>query len=219
VESLLTFAEELERRDADVAEELVRIERLQAQVEELRTDGAAVASFLAALPAALAEREADERAAAEDHVRAEASVEEAEAALARARKQNDRLEAERTLQDARDAVGAADAWVEQARVARECLLRDAEQHRGEAEQLADRAAELADRVRDVPPPENGLDAALAWASRARGALLLEHSALVSERDTVVREASELLGSVLGEPLTTTAVAGVRDRLARALGDS
>jgi hypothetical protein len=34
----------------------------------------------------------------------------------------------------------------------------------------------------------------------------------------VREATELLASVLGEPLTATAVAGVRERLARALGE-
>ena len=66
------------------------------------------------------------------------------------------------------------------------------------------------------PPS--LDGALDWASRARGALLLEHSALARERDEVVREATELLASVLGDPLTATAVAGVRERLARALGE-
>ena len=49
-----------------------------------------------------------------------------------------------------------------------------------------------------------------------GRLLLEHSGLARERDAVVREASELLGSVLGEPLISTAVAGVRDKLERAL---
>ena len=59
------------------------------------------------------------------------------------------------------------------------------------------------------------EGALAWASRARGELLLERSALATERDTLVREASELLASVLGEALTT-GVAGVRDRLERAL---
>jgi hypothetical protein len=73
-------------------------------------------------------------------------------------------------------------------------------------------------VHDVPPPATGLEGALEWASRARGALLLEHSGLARERDAVVREASELLGSVLGEPLISTAVAGVRDKLERALGD-
>jgi hypothetical protein len=73
-------------------------------------------------------------------------------------------------------------------------------------------------VRDVPAASADLEGALEWASRARGALILEHSALVLEREAVVREATELLASVLGEPLTTTAVAGTRERLAHALGE-
>ena len=71
----------------------------------------------------------------------------------------------------------------------------------------------------MPAGSPGLDGALEWASRARGALLLEHSKLVRERDEVVREATELLASVSGDPLTSVAVAGVRERLARALGGS
>jgi hypothetical protein len=53
-------------------------------------------------------------------------------------------------------------------------------------------------------------------SQARGALLVEHSGLAREREAVVREASELLGSVLGDPLAATSVAGLRNRLERAL---
>jgi hypothetical protein len=60
---------------------------------------------------------------------------------------------------------------------------------------------------------------LEWASVARGALLVEHSGLARERDAVVREASELLGSVLGEPLAATSAAGLRGRLERALGQA
>jgi hypothetical protein len=209
VEALLTFADELERRDADLAEALDRVTRQQAEVEELRMHGAAVASFLAALPAAVAEREDDERAAHAERSRAEAAVRDAEAAVERARKENDRLEAERVLQDARDAVHAADVWIAQTLGAKEDLLREAEAERREAERLTARAGELSGAAHDF-------EAALEWASRERGALLLEHSRLVSEREEVVREASELLGSVLGEPLAATAVAGVRDRLERAL---
>jgi hypothetical protein len=72
-------------------------------------------------------------------------------------------------------------------------------------------------VRDIPPPAAGLDAAHEWASQARGALILERSQLARERDALVREASELVGSVTGEPLASTAVAGIRHRLALALG--
>jgi chromosome segregation ATPase len=212
MDSLLTFAEELERRDADVAEALDRVERRRAEVDELRTHGAAVASFLAALPDALAAREADERAAADERTRADASVRDAETAVERARKENERIEAERVLQDARDAVQAADAWIAQTRAAREQLLREAEAERREAERLTARAGELSGTAHDF-------EGALEWASRERGALLLEHSKLVSEREKVVREASELLGSILGEPLTATAVAGVRDRIERALRET
>ena len=62
----------------------------------------------------------------------------------------------------------------------------------------------------------GLDDTLEKLSQRRGALLVEHTNLARERDAVVREASELLGSVLGDPLTSTSVAGLRERLRRAL---
>jgi hypothetical protein len=78
--------------------------------------------------------------------------------------------------------------------------------------------ELGSQVRDVPAPSPDLDGALEWSSRARGALLLQRSGLARERDEVVREATELLASVLGDPLTATGVAGMRERLARALGE-
>ena len=56
-------------------------------------------------------------------------------------------------------------------------------------------------------------------SRARGALLLARAGLATERKKVVREATELVTAVLGEPLAATGVAGVRGRLARALEGS
>src|SRR6266516_4723976 len=216
MESLLLFAEELERRDGEAAQALLGVERLQAEVEELRAHGVAVATFFAALPAALEERDADERAAEAERTRAAAVLRDAEAEAERARKENERLAAERLLQEARDEVRAADAWAAQAQAARETLARESDERHLEAEQVASRATALAGSVRDVPAPAPGIEGALEWASRARGALLLEHAGLVTELDTVVREASELLASVLGDPLTAIAVAGLRDRLERAL---
>ena len=219
MESLLTFAEELERRDADVAQALVGVERLQAEVEELRVRAAAAAAFLAALPAALAERAGDEQAAVEARERAEGALREAEQALERAEKEEQRLQAERALRAARGDLHAAEFWVAQARAAHAELEREAVTRRADAEQVVERAAGLAARVRDVPAASPGLDGVLEWASLARGALLLEHSKLVRERDEVVREATELVASVSGDPLTSVAVAGVRERLARAIGAS
>ena len=218
MESLLLFAEELERRDADVAEALNAVERLQAEVEELRAHASAAGVFLGALPAALAERAADEREAIDARGRAKQKVRDAEQVVERAQKEDQRLEAERSLQQARDDLHVAESWVAQAREARAELDRDGAARQVEAEGLVQRAVELAPRVRDVPTASPDLGGALEWTSRARGALLLERSGLVRERDEVVREATELLASVLGDPLTATSVAGVRERLARALGE-
>ena len=216
VETLLSFAEGLERRDADVAHALLEVERFQREVEELRVHGTAAVTLLASLPSALTELDVDERAAAAEQLEADAAARDAEAALQRARKDDERLAAERSLQRARDRARSAERWVAQIHDERARLEAEGEARRAESMLLAARAAELAPLVRDVPPPSPGLEGALAWASRARGELLLERSALATERDTLVREASELLASVLGEPLTTTGVAGVRDRLERAL---
>jgi chromosome segregation ATPase len=216
LETLLSFAEELERRDADVAQALQEVERLQREVEELRVHGTAAVTLLASLPSALAELEVDERAAAAEQLEAAAAARDAEAALRRVRKEDERLAAKRSLQRARDRAHSAERWVAQVIEERARLEAEGEARRSESTVLAARAAELAPLVRDVPPPSPGLEGALAWASRARGELLLERSALATERDTLVREASELLASVLGEPLTTTGVAGVRARLERAL---
>jgi hypothetical protein len=218
VESLLSFAEELERRDADVAQALTGVELLQVEVEELRAHAAAAATFLDVLPAARAERAADEHDAIDARDRAEQMVRDVEQVVERAQKEDQRLEAQRALQQARDDLHAAAFWVAQALEAHAELERAAAARRVEAEQLARRAVELAPRVRDVPVASPDLDGALEWATRARGTLLLQRSGLARERDEVVREATELLASVLGDPLTTTAVAGVRERLARALGE-
>jgi chromosome segregation ATPase len=216
-DSLLSFAEELERRDADLAQALMGVERLQAEVDGLRARAVAAAAFLDALPAALAERAADERDAIETLDRADQAVSTAEQLVGQGEKEQPRLEAERALQQTRDDLRGAEFWVAQTRDAHAELERDGAARRVEAKALAQRAVELAPRVHDVPPPSPSLDGALEWASRARGALLLQRSGLARDRDEVVREATELLASVLGDPLTATAVAGVRERLARALG--
>jgi hypothetical protein len=100
------------------------------------------------------------------------------------------------------------------------LETEAAERGAEAEQLERRGAELSAHPRlehDVAPPATGLHGLLDWASRARGELLVSHAALATERDKVVREATELLASVLGEPQTAIGVAGVRERLSQALG--
>jgi FtsZ-binding cell division protein ZapB len=219
VEPLLVFADELERRDAAAARAIDDVERLQREVEELRTHAAATAAFLAALPAQRDVHAKVERSALDAHARAETALREAAGAVDRARRDDDRLAAERALQLRRDDLRAAERWIDDARAARERLEREADRRIEESQHLEARAAELAPRIRDVRLPGRGLEDVLEWASVARGALLVEHSGLARERDAVVREASELLGSVLGEPLAATSAAGLRGRLERALGQA
>jgi len=213
------FADELERRDADAGRALDAVERLQRDVDELRTRLAAAATFLEQLPAARAARESDERAALDARANAETAVREAAAAVERARRDDERLAAGRALQSARDELRSVERWLFDVRGARERLERQADERRDEAARLAAHAVELAPQVRDVPAPAHGVEAALDMQRRIRGALLVEHSGLARERDAVVREASELLGSVLGEPGAATSVAGLRARLERALGQA
>jgi len=218
VESTLGFAAELERRDAELAQALAKVERAQADVEELRTHAHATRVFLDALPELLARREGDAGAAAAARVEAKSQLAAADEALAQARKDDQRLEAERQRQQALDAVTDAERWLAQARSAVEAAGAEGEQQHAAAGRLVARAGELAAVVRDLPPPREGLAGALDWASRARGALLLEHSNLVGEREVIIREANELTASILGEPLVSSAVAGLRDRLALALDE-
>jgi chromosome segregation ATPase len=219
VEPLLQIADELERRDAAAAAALLEVERLQRDLQDLRVEAAAVASFLAELPVALAARRADVEAAEAARVSAEARLHDAEAAQEQARKEDERLAAARAVQQASDGRREAELRLEQARGEVQQLEREREERRDEATRLETRSAALAARpplAGETPPPAPGLDAVLEWGSRARGQLLLSRAALATERDRVVREATELVAGVLGEPLAATSVAGVRERLEQAL---
>jgi chromosome segregation ATPase len=189
VHPLLSFADDLERRDALVAAALARVEAEQAEVDALRARAAAAADVLAWLGVAVpANDRALHRAAQErDSAAAALSVAEDDARPA-----------------AETALAAADAECARLEEHRDAFARRAEEARDEVEQVA-RAAGA-----------SGLEAAIAALSHRRGALLVERSGLARERESIVREASELLGSVLGDPLAATSVAGLRDRLQRAL---
>jgi len=148
----------------------------------------------------------------------------AEDALARVQERGSesaRLEAARAAQHARDAVEDAKLRGARAEQERARLEHESAERGADAERLEQRGAELAAHPRlehDVAAPATGLHGLLDWAARARGELLVSHATLATERDKIVREATELVASVLGEPLVATGAAGVRQRLERALGD-
>jgi hypothetical protein len=225
VEPLLRIVDELERRDEDAAAALHEIEELQREVDETRTRGAAIAGFLAGFPDALVAREAEERAADESRAGAAEALAEAEAALAEAEqrgREDARLAAERTVQHARDTLRDAEHRVERAQAERERLVVEEQEQRAAADRLVLETEPLARRLAANPriatePPGPSLDGVLEWTSRARGDLLVAHAGLDMERDKVVREATELVASALGEPLPGNGVAGVREQLMRSIG--
>jgi len=189
MEPLLALAAELEQRDARIAAELTAVEVLQAELDEQRAHAARLADLLAWLPQAVSENEY---------------------ALHHAMRRRD--EAAAGLRDAEDEDTPA---AEAALATAEANAARLEEHRRAFARQADEAqAEVVELARIVGA--SGLDDTLETLSQRRGALLVEHSNLARERDAVVREASELLGSVLGDPLTSTSVAGLRERLERAL---
>ena len=189
MDPLLAVAAELEARDARVATALARVEAEQAELDARRSHAAQLADLLAWLPQAASENE---------HALHEAS--------------RRRDAATTTLRDAEDDAKPA---AESALAAAEADVARLEEHRRDFARQTDVArAEVAELAHELGV--SGLDAALEELSQRRGALLVEHSNLARERDAVVREASELLGSVLGDPLASTSVAGLRDRLQRAL---
>ena len=223
MEPLLDIAEDLERRDARAAAALLEVERLQQEVDELRAQASTTAAFLRELPGSLLVLDEEDHAAGEARTRAAGLLRAAEEELARVQERGSesaRLESARAAQHARDALEEGELRLSRAMQEREILERRAAEHGAEAERFERRGVELSGHARlehDVAPPATGLHGLLDWAARARGELLVSHAALATERDKVVREATELVAGVLDEPFPGTGVAGVRERLARALG--
>lgn len=222
-ERVLSFARELEERDAGLAASIAELSELERELESLRLRAAEVHALLGRLPA---EREAAaaEVASARDELAArEQALRDAEAALAAAeggRHEEAVAAARRGLVRARDAVSSAERKLARAEEAATEVERAGDVAGREAPELEARARELAARMRGVArvaragadDPEPTLAGVVAWAARARATVFVARSGLESERDRVVREANELGASVLGEPLAATSVALVRRRL-------
>ena len=193
MESLLRFAEELERRDADAAAELDEIELLGREAEGVRARAGRAASFHASLPAARAALAEETRAAETAHADAVAAAEGAEADLRRANdrgRDDEKLAAARAAQHARDALEEAELRIARAHAEDARLDREEEQQRSAAAALDDEARAVGVRLSALPrvareaalPPAPGLDGVLAWAAQARGGLLVAAAGLATERE-------------------------------------
>ena len=218
VDSSLVFATELEQRDKAVAARLTILLELDRRVDELRRQGERLAAFRERLPSdrshldmALAEAERDLESA-------RAARERASDAVERARGEDARTTARRHEAHAASDLHTSEERRDRLVGRRESLAHEADEAEKEARALTMAALELsaelasAPRVAQPQPPLPEIGGVLEWATRAHAALVVARSGLETERERVVREANELAASVLGEPLYSTSVAAVKQRL-------
>ena len=221
---------ELERADEAIAAELAEVDELYVACETARGRALELEAFLGRLPdeRAQAAREVEEtrRAAASARAAAEKAAEEV--AAAKLERNSERQAAARRFEvRARDALRIGARRAEEAGERAAALEAEARTAAREAEGLDARARELATALRERSrvaveageKPTPGPAGVAEWGTRARAALLVARSQLVTERDAVVRQANELGASVLGEALPATSAAGVARRVERELGRS
>ena len=221
----LAHAAELERRDTEIANELVVVRDLEERAGEIRARAGSVREALERVP--LEREDLDRRrgeaggsvtAARADVERTASRVASLEAGR---RKRDDELDrARKEAATARDAL--ADALAVRARVDElESALADEERALlAEGEALAAAAELVATGVRDVGrvtesagrAPGTSLAELDDWGSRVRSALFVARGTLEAERERVVLEANALGTSVLGEQVGASSVALVRRRL-------
>jgi chromosome segregation ATPase len=216
VDSHLVFAEELERRDAQVARRIDDVESRQRAVDDVRRALADADVQLRRLPEQRRAQERDEAVAFDARSQAVTAVRESEENLRRAR-ESDRLAAERRLDDARAALNTVEREIQALERRRSALEVEEVAALDQVASAGRRAIALGAAADVTGAPSDVIEVVGEWAAHERGVLLVEHSNLVRERDTVVREASELLASVLGDATALTSVAGLRARLERASG--
>jgi chromosome segregation ATPase len=192
--------------DCELAERALRARRLDEEIGAIRSRAEAIEASLADLP----ERETlarSELAAATRELDVRHREEaEAERAVAAARDEGYREDAERALRRATDHIAVARARTDRATAAVDDLQREAERLPAEVAQLSEHAAALD----GVEPPEG--ESLVDWASHAHAELFVEAGQLDAQRDRLIREANELATMLVGEP---TYGATARQALARA----
>ena len=219
--TVLPLVEELERRDAQLADELAAVAALSARVSSIRARAGEAGETLERAPAEL---ERVERLLAETQEalrEAHPQLEAAETAVTRSPASE---EAQDAARQARDRVGMLEE-----RQAQLTALRDGiEGSRASAEavqrQLVEEArtvtAEIASSPRlataSLTAPGDRPEVHSDWTDAVGAALLLARGTLEEERVRVVRETAELATAALGEPVGLGSVAALRQRLEREL---
>jgi predicted nucleic acid-binding Zn-ribbon protein len=227
-DTLLAVADELVRRDDEVAATLRTVSELSHRAGEIRARSAEVRALLDAAPGELAEIDRQAAAARDALAVSEEAFEGAEQRLreidARRARDDEQAVAERELKAAQELVADSAATARRVANEREELTGSTAAARIEAAGLVEEARRVAEELQAVPrisqsgrqTPSDDLERLDEWASRVHASLLVVRGQLEGERDRLVREANELGSAVLGEQVAGSSVALVRRRLEEAL---
>jgi hypothetical protein len=226
-ESVLAVAADLEQRDRELSARIVSVDELASRAASVRERAIEVSAFLEALPVELAaaEKQVEESRAALTVTNA--ALEEARRTIAEMegkRRKTDAVEqAERELTRAEEQRADASARVQRSEIALAALEDEGRRRLLEAEGLVAEAPSIAVEIGRIPrisssgrsAPGEGLAELDEWAARARAALFVARGILVGERERLLAEANALGGAVLGEDLTGSSVAQVKQAIERA----
>jgi chromosome segregation ATPase len=172
---LTAEADELRRRDDDVAAIRVRAEAIDAFFSSYANQKARHGSAIAAARADLAHRLEE--------------LAQADAVLARARDEDARIHAQHAVDRAHDHRAVAESTLQRAE--------------GELAELEREAAalphELAELERRAGGGVTGARGLIEWASHTHAELFVAAGQIATSRERLIREADELASMLLGEP--------------------
>jgi chromosome segregation ATPase len=205
---------QLALRDAEFADQAVRLRELDAEVAEIRTAAETVDRFFAGYPAEDTARRDALREAEAELARRRDELRDAESTLAQARDDDARAHARYAIDRAHDHVAVAESGLARAREAHGELEREAAALPERVPALEERAAAIASEVPDVPASGKGPRALIDWASHAHAELFVAAGHIDTQRERMIREANELASMLTGEPTygSTTAQALARAEL-------
>jgi chromosome segregation ATPase len=197
----------LAERDRELAAALAEIRAHADEVEAVRSRAAEIEAFFGSYSDEETRRRTETGEAQAELDRRLAEHERAAAEIEAARDDEERAAAQRRAARAADRVEAERKRLAQAHDAEVELERTATTLPQELESLEARAR----RVSDVASPSGPRELA-AWASDARAHLFVQAGRLETERERVIREASELGTMLLGEPLYGATAEQVQQRV-------
>jgi chromosome segregation protein len=223
-ERVLGLLRELELADEEAGAALAELDELAREAESVRVKALDLAAFEARLPGKREAAGAELTRARGEREAARAALAEAEAAVRTARPDGE-ADARRFEIRARDRVSVAERRARSAEEACVALERRAEDSKRAGEELGSRAAAVAEALQGRPrvaveagaAPTPGLAGVANWGEAARAALFVARGQVAAERDALVRQANEVGGLALGEPLTTLGASAIVRRVEAELG--